>query len=205
MPKGKIRKIYYEDPNFKFEPIPFTPNMKIIGYFQSEKYFQHNKQLILDTFEPSKKIKDYLYEKYQELILNPKTVGVHLRAYELEHISLRNEFDDLRNGYYKNAIELFPQDSLFVIFSDNIEWAKKILKDLDRQHIYIEGEHYSHDFYLLSYCKHQILCQSTFGWWAAYLNKNPDKIVVVPDPWFTPPSTIDLSHITPEGWIKLCY
>ncbi len=196
---------FHEHPHFHFNPISFHPNMEIFGYFQSEKYFKHNKEKICSFFEPSAKIKEYLAKKYQPLLDHPKTVAIHLRAFKLESLEIEKCFPFLSGEFYMRAAELFSEDALFVIFSDRIDWAKKELKNFKRPHVFIENEPHYHDFYLMSFCKHQIISPSSFSWWAAYLNKNPEKIVVAPDPWFSPVSGHDSSNVIPEGWHALSW
>lgn len=194
---------FEEHPHFHFQPIPFQPNMEICGYFQSEKYFKHNKEKVCAFFEPSDQIKEYLREKYAPLLDHPNTVAIHLRAYELESPEIEKCFPFLSGKFFMKAAETFPEEALFVIFSDRIDWAKEEMKDFSRPHIFIENEAHYHDLYLMSFCKHQIISTSSFSWWAAYLNKNPDKIVVAPTPWFNPISGHDSSNVIPEEWQKL--
>lgn len=196
---------FSEHPHFEFQPILFQPNMEVFGYFQSEKYFKHNKEKVCSFFEPSEDIRNYLSEKYKPLLDHPNTVAMHLRAYKLESVDIEKCFPFLKGEFYIKATEIFPDDALFVIFSDRIEWAKEELKNLNRPHIFIESETHYHDFYLMSFCKHQILSTSSFGWWAAYLNKNPDKKVVAPDPWFSPISMHDSTNVIPEDWLPLSW
>lgn len=179
--------------------------MEVYGYFQSEKYFKHNKEKICAVFEPSEKIRCYLTQKYAPLLNHPNTVAIHLRAYKLENLDIEKCFPFLTGEFYMEAADQFPEDALFVIFSDRIEWAKKEMNNFSRPHIFIENETHYHDFYLMSFCKHQIISTSSFSWWAAYLNKNPDKIVVAPDPWFSPISGHDSSNVIPEEWSTLSW
>ncbi|HSU50429.1 MAG TPA: alpha-1,2-fucosyltransferase, partial [Segetibacter sp.] len=113
----------------------------------------------------------------------------------------------LNEEYYQKAINkltsLSPNPT-FYIFSDDVEWVKDKLL-LKRPAEFITGEvtknHYE-DFYLMSQCKHNIIANSSFSWWAAWLNPNPDKIVIAPKKWFNnaPYNTNDL---IPQSWIKL--
>lgn len=196
---------FSEHPHFYYIPIPFHPNMEIYGYFQSEKYFKHNKKKICTAFEPSAEIKEYLAHKYEDLLQHPYTVAIHLRAYKLESIEIEKCFPFLSGEFYMKAAEMFPENALFVIFSDRIQWAKEELRGFKRPHVFIENEPHYHDFYLMSFCKHQIISTSSFSWWAAYLNKNPDKIVIAPDPWFNPISGHDSSNVIPAGWHTLSW
>lgn len=196
---------FSEHPHFVFSPIPFLPNMSIVGYFQSEKYFKRHKDLICAVFEPSEEIRDYLAWAYADILEHPNTVAIHLRAYKMESLEIEKCFPFLSGEFYMKAAEQFPDDALFVIFSDRIDWAKQELKNFNRPHIFIENEPHYHDFYLMSFCKHQIISPSSFSWWAAYLNKNPEKIVIAPDPWFSPISGHDSSNVIPEGWRTLSW
>jgi len=72
---------HYIEPFFEFSPIPYRPDMRIFGYFQSEKYFAHHKAEILALFAPSPDMKRYLLEKYETLLNHPMVVAVHLRSY----------------------------------------------------------------------------------------------------------------------------
>lgn len=203
-PRKEPTYCFEESPHFEFCPIPFHKNIEINGYFQSERYFKHNKEIICDAFKPSLPIQTYLREKYRELLEHPNTVAIHLRAYKLEGLDIEKCFPFLDGSFYMKAAEqFFPEEALFVIFSDQIEWAKEEMKEFHRPHIFIENEPHYHDFYLMSFCKHQIISPSSFSWWAAYLNKNPNKIVVAPDPWFSPVSGHDSSNVIPPEWFKL--
>lgn len=203
--------IHKEHKNMSYSPINYKKNMCLDGFFQSEKYFAHNKEEICNLFSPKPAIKTYLYKKYKNIIDHPNTVAIHLRAYEVEDKEksydpkLETIFPFLKTDYYFKAADLFAEDAFFIIFSDKISWAKKVLKDFSRPHIFIENEKYYHDFYLMSFCKHHINSPSSFSWWAAYLNKNPDKIIVTPFPWFLNSSKLDTSSIVPNEWIKLPY
>lgn len=202
-PDSPVNFQYHEHEHFHYTPIPYRPNMEVYGYFQSEKYFKRHKKEVCEFFEPSEEIENYLLDKYQNLIEHPCTVAIHMRAFKLESLDIEKCFPFLTSQYYKKAMELFPQDVLFVIFSDRIDWAKEEMEGLDRPHVFIEGNEYYHDLYLMSFCKHQIISTSSFSWWAAYLNKNPDKVVVAPDPWFSPISGHDPSSVVPEDWYKM--
>ncbi len=202
-PRAGVEYQYVENRDFKYSPIPYRPNMRILGYFQSEKFFKHNKDKILPYFEPSDKITSYLQSKYDDLLCHPCTVAIHLRGYLQESPNLKEMFPFIGQDYVEQAASLFPEHALFVIFTDQIEWAKHELKDFSRPHVFIENEMHYHDFFLMSFLKHQIICNSSFGWWAAYLNKNPDKIVVAPFPWFHPNHHLSSEHIIPDEWIKI--
>lgn len=197
-----INHYTYREPNFKYDPLPYHPNMRLQGWFQSEKYFVHHKDKILELFAPSPQIIHYLQTKYGYIIDHPKTVSIHFRSY-LKEDPRQHIYYTLNVDYYQEAISQFPEDSLFVVFSNQIEWCKKNFASIPRQFIYIEKEQHQHDLYLMSLCKNHIIGNSTFSWWGAYLNKNENKIVIAPPQWFNPTFGADTRDLIPESWTIL--
>lgn len=198
----RIKYIYYE-PHHHFAAIPYHPNMKLIGYFQSEKYFIHHKQEILDLFTPSHEIINYLTTKYEWIINHPCTVGIHFRSYSNEVASSQSAHPNCTLEYFISAMDHFPEDALFVVFSNDIKWCQENFSKIPRNFVFVENELYYHDFFLMSLCKHNIISNSSFSWWAAYLNRNPDKIVIAPPLWFNPSYISDTQDIYPPEWIVL--
>lgn len=199
-PEVEISLQYYE-PHYHYAPIPYQENMRILGWFQSEKFFKSHRQEIIELFSPDQEIKDYLNEKYGDIISDQNTVAVHFRSYEgvcgVHSVHCQYDLD-----YYQKAISLFPAESLFVVFSNDIEWCKKNFAGIDRKFRFIEGEPHYIDLYLMSMCRSNIICNSSFSWWAAYLNLNPDKVVVAPPHWVNPSFAID-SDVYPDEWIRI--
>lgn len=191
----------FREKNFSYAPIPYHPNMVLEGWFQSEKHFAHHKNEILDLFAPSGIIMEYLRGKYRDIIESPNTVSVHLRCYTKENKILDLVYPTYGREYFQKAMALFDDNTEFIVFSDQTEWVKEQLADIPRNIRVIENETYYHDFYLMSLCKHNIICNSTFSWWAAYLNRNPDKKVVVPELWFTKEYNNCTQDLIPDGWI----
>lgn len=202
-PPSKPFYTYAENADFIYYPIPYKPRIKLHGYFQSELYFKHNWAKIRPYLEASDSIKTYLNEKYPYIINHPHTVGLHIRDYNNENAWLSNVFWALDEDYVLRAMDQFEEGALFVVFSDNMDRAKQILAHTYRPLIYIEDEKDYHDLYLMSFMKHQIISNSTFSWWAAYLNDNPDKKVVAPKKWFKPTYHVKSDYIIPDSWIQL--
>lgn len=201
LPANASVQSHYQEPYFHYAPIPYTPNMQIAGYFQSEKYFAHHKKEIVELFAPSQEIKEHLASKYKDIIDHPNSVALHVRYY----------FEDPEQRYYiactseylKKAMNLFPRDSLFVIFTNHPAWCKQLTGELEGNIRFIENEQYYHDFYLMSMCKHNIMSNSSFSWWAAYLNPNPEKIVIAPRAWFSQGYGLDTKDLIPSNWTVL--
>lgn len=191
-------EFFYQEPYLSYAPIPYHSNMRIRGYFQSEKYFYHHKEEILPLFAPSKEIVDYLERRYSDIIHHPNTVAIHVRTGHSHKTYPLNGRE-----YVEKALALFPEDSQFIVFSDNIKYCQNHLRGLRPKMRFIQEKKHYYAFYLMSMCKHQIISNSTFSWWAAYLNKNPEKIVVAPSKWFLPDSGLYNADIIPEGWIVI--
>lgn len=199
-------QFFYSRQGFPFRPIPYQPNMTLNGLHHSEKYFAGHKKEIMDLFAPHSSYVRYLYKKYP-LLKNDNTVAVHVRAY---WPFFPGGFEDgkgvlpfLGLDYFKRAIYQFPADSLFVVFSNNMNWCKKQFKKIHRKFIFIEGEPHYLDLFMMSLCKHNIISNSSFSWWGAYLNKNPNKIVIAPKNWFESTCRLDTKDICPEGWVVI--
>lgn len=197
-PQEKIEACYIE-PGYAYSSIPFHNNMCIQGYFQSEKYFSKHKDKILELFAPSQEICEYLQAKYAELLKHPNTVSLHVRVYYKDDPE-QKIYPNYGREYFERAMMKFPEDSLFVVFSNDMTQCKDVLANIQKNIIFIEGETSYHDLYLMSMCKHNIITNSSFSWWAAYLNLNPKKIVIVPPAWNTPTCGLDYKDVVPENW-----
>jgi hypothetical protein len=185
-----------------YAPIPYQPDMEIHGYFQSEKYFAHHKDEILKLFAIPKDIYEYLTIFYDDVLSAPCTVAIHHRSYLKEDPHQQFYVHQTRD-YYLKAITQFPEDALFVVCSNDILWCKWMFAEIPRDFVFIENEPYYNDLYLMSLCTHNIISNSSFSWWSAYLNANPNKIVVAPKRWFVETTRESSNDIIPDSWIML--
>lgn len=178
----KIHKQYSYAP-LAYKPIPRcknNTNLSLQGQFVSWKYLHHHYDKLVALFEPCSAVLDHVRSKYAKLIENPNTVAIHVRTYS----------KDLHEGglpfvginFFKLALAESPNGATFVIFSDRINWCKVNFQKLfpDKSFVFIEGNDPIEDLHLMSLMKHQIISNSTYSWWGAYLNKNPNKIVICP-------------------------
>jgi hypothetical protein len=191
----------YREPRFSYDPIPYQPNMKLSGYFQSEKYFSNHKREILEFFAPPAEIVSHLSLRYGDILEHPRSVSVHVRFYHEDPTGKAHP--TCGRDYFERAMALFPDDSLFVVFSNQVERCKELLSNIPKKLRFVEGEDHFSDLYLMSLCKHNIIANSSFSWWGAYLNPNPEKRVIAPKPWFNPTYLSDTQDLLPEGWIQL--
>lgn len=202
-PPGSLEFIYEDNGTI---PVPAGENGKIHGGFQSEKYFAHHKEAVIEAFSPTQEILDHLHEKYADILAHPCTVAVHVRTYlkDYGHLPTMDELHAFAGvEYYEEAVKLFPEDALFVVCSDRIDWCKEHLAHIAPNIVFIEDSTHYYDFYLMTLCHHIITGNSTFSWWAAYLNRNPDKIVVTLDNWFGRWWRGSTDKIVLKDWIRL--
>jgi hypothetical protein len=172
------------------------------GFFQSYKYFEALRGDLSRDFQlrvpPDGRNKEML-----DKIHETNSVFVHIRRGDfLQH---RNLFKILSPDYYNRAIEYMRghvKNPLFFVFGQDLDWARKNLK-FGNSAIFVDinGEDAGFlDLELMKRCKHGITANSTFSWWAAWLNENSAKIVVTPRRWFNNHSNGDE---LPEEWVKL--
>ena len=172
-------------------------NLKLDGYYQNEKYFKQYRNEILNLFKIDDTTNQYLNEKYSGITFE-NTCSIHVRRGNYVE---RQHFHPLQTiGYYKQAISIIGEETLFLIFSDDIEWCKSNL-DFIKNKIFISGNLDYQDLYLMSMCNHNIIANSSFSWWGAWLNKHINKSVIYPSHWFN--NGPDSSQIGGENWIKI--
>lgn len=190
--KGKMVHI-----PFRYDPLKFENELNYVGFFQCEKFFSHNRDFILNMFEPNDEINTHIVNRYGSM-LEENTCAVHVRRGDYLKLSHVHSIQGME--YFNKAMEAVGEVDKYVVFSDDIEWCKSNFKG--EKFIFIEGEKDYIDLFLMSMCKNQIISNSSFSWWAAWLNKNPNKKVVGPLRWFNEVN-IDSKDILPESWIKI--
>jgi len=195
-----IRHVHEEPSDFSFSPIEYKEGLYLIGYFQSEKYFKHNREAILKLFEPQEKLQNQLSEKYCNILKNNKYVSVHIRRGD--YLNLSEYHATLGMDYYTAAMQKFSDEHIFVFFSDDIEWCKKNFNN--GKNIFIENQEDVLDLYLMSKIPNNIIANSSFSWWSAWLNQNKNKIIISPKKWFGyKNSHLNTKDLIPDEWIKI--
>ena len=182
--------------SFEFQEILVDKNQNyyLDGYWQSEKYFQDIKDQISKDFSPEINTIDQL-KKY---ILN-KTISLHIRR--TDYVTSNGYHPVQTIDYYNKALEIIGEYDKLIIFSDDIEWCKYNLKF--KNMVFCEIKNDLHQLWLMSLCKDNIIANSSFSWWGAWLNKNTNKKVIAPKLWFGQQTNINDSDIIPDTWIKI--
>jgi len=213
--------IKYRDLNFFKETLTNTPppNVKVYtypfhyediklddgevgldGFFQSEKYFKQHEGVIRELFKPTDKVLNTLKEKYSE-ILNQKTTSIHVRRGD--YLNHPNHHPVQTLEYYEKGIKLtLNTTDKYIVFSDDIMWCKQSFHG--DNFIFMDDEDDYIELYLMSMCDNNIIANSSFSWWGAWLNNNPNKIVVGPKLWFGKAyETWNTNDVLPKEWIKI--
>jgi hypothetical protein len=179
------------------------------GYWQSEEYFKNIEDNIRLNFE-FKIPFDKKNQKLSEVIQSVDSISLHIRRGDY----LNSNSANLIHGtcsmdYYHNAINYLKRKldaPVLFVFSDDIAWVKKNL-GTDLKAYYVShniAKNSYRDMQLMSLCNHNIIANSTFSWWGAWLNKNRDKIVIAPQKWFANDEMqLKTVNIYPNSWVKL--
>ena len=202
-----FNNIYFEQEPFKFDDIKLkTPSIYLYGYWQSYKYFNdYRSEIFSDVI-----LKDCLDEKnlaVKSAIKETNSISIHIRRGDyVKNLKTASVHGVIGVDYYHKAIDIMNdmvESPEYFIFSDDIEWAKENLRDsgnfnyidlnIDKKPVY--------DFELMRHCRHNIIANSTFSWWAAYLNNHTNKKIIAPKRWLNQNKVFE--DLFPKEWLKI--
>ena len=178
-----------------------------VGHWNDENYFKSSEDAIRKDFELKKPL-GLPAQKIAELIASePEPVSVHIRRGDYVSIpKIAAVHRALPLSYYDEAVKMIikqKQNAHFFISSDDIEWAKENFpKNYPATFISSPEIPDYEELILMGRCKHHIIANSTFSWWGAWLNQNPQKIVIAPTQWFNDPNR-GTGGLIPLSWIKI--
>ena len=178
-------------------------NLYLIGDWQNENYFLEYELDIRNDFKFPKIDINSRNGNLLDLAHNNNSVSIHVRRGDyLSSIT----HTALEQSYYKEAINIVNNrisDPIFFVFSDDIGWCKNNLNLKYAHYVDNNFEEKSYlDMQLMSNCNHNIIANSSFSWWGAWLNNSSDKIVISPKVWL-PKLKILSSNVIPEKWISI--
>src|ERR1019366_1978381 len=176
---------YYE-PYFHWASITHRPNLNLSGYFQSWRYFQKYEGEIKRLFMPN-----------DNLPLQNAT-SIHVRRGD--YLQFADCHPTMTANYYNEAMRLCPSEKYYV-FSDDINWCRHAF--IGPQFEFISDNNETTDLEIQAKCQNNIICNSSYSWWAAYLNPNPYKIVIAPRQWFGPKLQHNTRDLIPPTWITI--
>lgn len=191
---------YYQN-GFSYYDIDID-NVELIGYFQSEKFFKHCENIIRNQFKFKKKYVDKVLMEYPNIT---NSLSIHVRRGD--YINQQNYHPLIPLNYYYNIINdiSYEYENIYV-FSDDIIWVKENFLGNKYVFPYCNDELLS--FILLSFSKDIIISNSTYSWWASWINSNPNKKIFCPHHknWFGINYLhLDTKDIIPDNWIQIEY
>ena len=201
----KIRTHIKENNYYTFDPKILTlgDNVYLDGFWQNEKYFKGIKDVLHDEFT----LKEKLEKNLLEVIMKTNSVSIHVRRADYVTNPNANKIYGVCSlDYYNKAIATITDlvtAPHFFVFSDDLGWCKKNIR-LNFPTTFIDNgadKNYE-DLILMSRCKHNIIANSSFSWWGAWLNNNVDKIVIAPKQWLNN-SIKGTKEMVLESWIKI--
>ena len=202
-----LTKIYYMERKIaEYDSNVFNKkNVILDGYWQNEKYFKDIRGKILQDFTPVSSLSNKA-NYYLNSIKNSNSVSVHVRRADyIENINTNANHGVCGLSYYKKAFKYLNNKTdnvTFFIFSDDISWCKKVFRFLERKVFVEDTKSTIDDLELMKNCKHNIIANSTFSWWGAWLNQNEQKIVIAPKKWFVKKEWKNKNPAC-ENWIKI--
>ncbi len=212
--------VFIKEKNFIYEPIkikydPTTTKM-LIGYFQSYKYFDFYSSVIYRLL----KIDNYkiqLTNKYSTLINEDIPISMHFRIGDYK--KLPDHYIILKENYYRTALNYLLEKTqldkkknrkvLYFCEDQDLEDVENIINILKLEFLTVIFERADptledwEQLILMSLCRYNIIANSTFSWWAAYLNTYREKKVIYPDAWFGSKSNHNTSELFPTYWIQV--
>lgn len=175
-------KFYNEKITYKYDEriLNISRNSYLFGYWQTEKYFKEYREDILKMFTPRYEL-SRTCNLFIQKVKSCNSVAVHVRRGDYVKLGIC-----LDSSYYKNAFAVLNEkfeNLTYFVFSDNVDYAKQMFKDVDGAFEYVENSSSNStldDFFVMKECKHIIMANSSYSWWAAWLNENPGKVVIYP-------------------------
>ena len=186
---------FHESPadsyRFKSGILNLRHSIYLDGYWQNELYFSGISKKIRHKYTLLEPLKG---SSLQKILKSPQAVAIHIRRGDYVKLGVALSLD-----YYLRAIEKIKcrlEHPSFFCFSDDIEFVKQNLPATihESMEFIVPGNDFE-DLMLMAMCKHQIIANSSFSWWGAWLNQNPNKIIIAPQSW--------ANIVLPDHWSRV--
>lgn len=192
--------------NINNRPILISDDCYYDGYWQSEEYFKSAHEIIRSDLTLRDNISSTDEAMVQGISIND-SVSIHIRRGDYLSIKANKKiYESCDMIYYNEAMSMvrsFLSRPVFYVFSDDLDWAKQKIFGKDIVFIPTNTVDPQIDLHLMSTCKYNIIANSTFSWWAAWLNAFPNKIVIAPKLWYKAECRYLEQGIIPKGWIRI--
>lgn len=201
---GQKKKPVKEKREFCFDRTVFElDDVYLSGYWQSYKYFEDIRSILLEELELVDEVNDS-NKKYLNLIRQTNSISLHIRRGD--YLLLQDTFGDIcTDEYYENAIQYIKEhvnNPVFFVFSNDPKWCKDRFGG--EENFYVvdinDDEHGYWDLNLMKNCKHNIIANSSFSWWGAWLNDYKNRITIAPTKWI---NNLETPDIIPSEWVTI--
>jgi hypothetical protein len=179
------------------------------GYYVNAKYIDNQGENLRDEFTFHLRLSEENQNTLSRIEAENCAVALHIRRGD----SVGSAVHDVTSPrYFKEAIKLiankFSRDgAVFFVFSNGMDWSREILRDMEEKFVFVENNDNDRgeiDMFLMSRCRHFIISNSSFSWWAAWLSRrSPDKMVIAPDVWLAFERPKDKYAMIAKGWETL--
>lgn len=198
--------ITINEKDFAINNLPLNRNIYLKGIWQNSKLFVEFNDLLKNEILLKNELSSD-NNRFLQKIRSTNSIALHIRRGDL--INRPNAIRDQpysSDEYYQEGIKIIGKkirNTVLYIFSDDIKWVENSLK-FDQPTVYInsDGPDFEH-FYLMSQCNHNIIANSTYSWWAAWLNTNDNKIIISPKWWYRDSKHNNSIIWIPNNWISL--
>ena len=208
-----FRKGVYCQPHFHFDPAFFKlSGVEILlnGYFQSPRHFESVAELLRERFQPVAPLSAMAADWAAKIAASPCSVSLHVRRGDYLQAPHAAQHDALDRDYYDRAVnlvrDLAGREVEFFLFSDEPDFIAEAFAGLPGAHVVRSDPSTSwEDMFLMARCRHNIIANSSYSWWGAWLNPAQGKRVIAPARWFTPDrlATCNVLDLYPDDWILL--
>lgn len=203
----RVKQINEERFHYDSSLILTSDNLYLNGYWNSPRYFEKYEDIIRKDFTFNFNL-DNKNIVIAEKIKSSCSVSIHIRRGDYITNSITNAYHGTCDKeYYDKAVNILLEknkNALFFIFTDDPLWVNDNFK-IDAEFIVVSSAddlNSFQDIYLMTMCKHAIIANSTYSWWAAWLITNMDKIVIAPLKWYND-NSIDTKDMFPNSWIRI--
>lgn len=208
-----VREGVYREPHFHFDPAFFRlagEELLLDGYFQSPRYFEGSETLLRERFQLRTPLTEAAARWAAKIEASPDSISVHVRRGDYLTAAGSAVHAALDRSYYDRAIilmkELAGPEAEFFLFSDEPDFIAEAFAGLQRAHVVRSDPSAPwEDMFLMERCRHNIIANSSYSWWGAWLNSSEDKRVIAPARWFTADrlAGCNVLDLYPDDWILL--
>ena len=185
VPQAPEGAMLVRQPNM-FGPVEFPEpegrDLLLDGFFQDERYLDD--ALVRRAYAIPREMEQRLRARFGAALAQPQVTSIHVRRGD--YLKLPQSHPFVGERYFRDAIARLPGCRQFIVCSDDLDWCRRFFPKTfpDRQFEFADGGSPMEDLFLCSLCRNNIMSNSSFSWWGAWLNGHPDKRVIAPSMWF---------------------